>query len=170
MNLRDERPEDADAIHAVTDAAFEGHPHSGGTEAFIVAALRRANALTFSLVTDENGKVVGHIAFSPVRITTDDGAAVEGWYGLGPVSVAPSHQRRGIGSALIREGLRRLRGQDATGCVLLGDPAYYARFGFVADAGLRYPGPPPEYFQSLAFEGTVPLGTVAYHAAFDATE
>lgn len=170
MILRDERSADIEAIHAVTDAAFEGHPHSGGTEAFIVAALRRANALTLSLVVEVDGQLVGHIAFSPVRITTDDGAAVEGWFGLGPVSVAPSHQRRGVGSALIREGLHRLRGRDASGCVLLGDPSYYARFGFLADAGLRYPGPPPEYFQSLAFEGDVPLGTVSYHAAFDATE
>jgi putative acetyltransferase len=104
------------------------------------------------------------VAFSPVTI---NGEAVR-WFGLGPVSVEPAMQRRGIGRALIRDGLERLRSAGAEGCVLLGDPAYYRRFGFVSDPKLRYGDVPPEYFQRLSFNGAEPEGEVAYHAGFDA--
>lgn len=86
--------------------------------------------------------------------------------GLGPVSVMPAHQRMGIGSALVRSGLRRLRERGAAGCVVLGDPAYYGRFGFAPAPGLIYPGPPPDRFMALALQGVVPIGEVAFHDAF----
>lgn len=168
IKIRDERAADAAAISALTTAAFANAPHSDGTEAAIIDALRANEALALSLVAeDDAGAIVGHIAFSPVTITDANGQVVQGWYGLGPVSVSPARQGEGIGAALIREGLARLQASGANGCVLLGDPAYYARFGFIADAGPTYPGPPPEYFQALAFPGHVMArGVVTYDGAF----
>jgi putative acetyltransferase len=87
----------------VTVAAFKTLGISNHTEQFIIEALRAANALTISLVAEVDGRVVGHIAFSPLTIS--DGT--RNWYGLGPVSVLPEYQRQGIGKALIREGLSR---------------------------------------------------------------
>lgn len=164
VKLRPEIPSDADAIRRLTDAAFRDAPHSDGTEAAIVDALRRVDALTVSLVAEADGAIVGHAAFSPVTI---DGTH-SGWFGLGPVSVEPGRQRLGIGSALVRAGLDRLRAQGAAGCVVLGEPGYYGRFGFAADPRLRLAGVPPEYFQRLAFTDDVPAGEVAYHPAFTA--
>lgn len=164
IDVRTERPEDATAIGAVTTAAFAGAVHSSGTEAAIVAALRAAGALSVSLVALGNGEIVGHVAFSPVTI---DGEG-SGWFGLGPVSVRPDRQRAGIGRALIEEGLARLSAGGAAGCVVLGDPAYYARFGFVADPALRYADAPPAYFQRLVFSGPPPAGRVTYHVGFAA--
>jgi putative acetyltransferase len=163
MQIIQERPEDVATIRVVTDAAFKGMPHSSQTEAGIIDALRAAGALTISLVAIENGGIVGHIAFSPVRIN----AAAGDWYGLGPVSVRPDHQHRGIGQALIRDGLQRLQSMSAAGCVLLGDPAYYARFGFESDPDLRYGDAPPEYFQRLTLNGSPPKGEVSFHPGFD---
>lgn len=162
MDIRDECPDERAAIRVITTAAFETAPHSSGTESAIVDALRDAGALTLSLVAADEGEVVGHVAFSPVMIDGSD----RDWYGLGPVSVRPDHQGRGIGRALVEAGLERLRGAGAHGCVVLGDPAYYARFGFRADGALSYPDVPAEYFQSLGFVGPVPKGEVSYHAAF----
>src|SRR5690606_32587977 len=127
-------------------AAFRGAPHSDGSEAEIIERLRVAGDLAVSLVAvDADGAIVGHVAFSPVTIS--DGTS--GWYGRGPVSVVPSHQGTGIGSSLIRAGLERLRSAGARGCVVLGEPAFYARFGFRHDPRLVFPGPPPEYFLRL---------------------
>ena len=162
LSIRDERPGDADAIRQLTAAAFAGAEHSDGTEAAIVDALRDAGALTVSLVAEDEGAIVGHVAISPVRI----GGEIAGWHGLGPVSVDPAFQRQGIGDRLIREALNRLRAGGSNGCVVLGEPAYYARFGFRADPRLTFAGPPPEYFQLLAFGASAPAGPVAYHPAF----
>ena len=124
--IRDERPEDAIAIRKVTRAAFAEHPHSLQTEHLIIDALRTAGALTLSLVAESEGRIVGQIAFSPVQV----GVGSIGWYGLGPVSVEPASQKRGIGTSLMMEGIDRLREMGAQGCVVLGDPVYYSRFGF----------------------------------------
>ncbi len=161
MILRNEQPGDAGAIRSLTAAAFATAPHASGTEAQIVDALRETEALHLSLVADDGGVIVGHAAFSPVRIDGRDC----GWFGLGPVSVAPARQRGGIGGALIRQGLAALRAEGAAGCVVLGDPGYYRRFGF-ATGGLRYPGPPPEYFLQLALCGDAPAGGITYAPAF----
>ena len=165
MQLRPEHPADAPAIASLIAQAFDGHPHSGGTEPAIVRALRAAGALTLSLVAvgGDDG-IVGHVAFSPVTIAGHPGR----WYGLGPISVLPALQRTGIGSRLMNEGLARLKALGAEGCVVLGEPAYYGRWGFAVHPGLVYPGVPPEYFMALAFEGEVPRGEVGYHAAFEA--
>ncbi|TCM18974.1 putative acetyltransferase [Novosphingobium sp. PhB165] len=163
--LRSEQDGDAAAIGALVTAAFLGAEHSSGTEAAIVDALRASGMLSVSLVAEEDGLIVGHVAFSPV---TMDGTDL-GWFGLGPVAVSPDHQRRGIGARLIEAGLARLRDAGAQGCVVLGDPAYYARFGFEIDPALVYPGVPAEYFQRLVLAGAAPTGKVAYHPSFAAS-
>lgn len=164
LRIRDEIPADHAAIEAVTEAAFRNAPHAGHAEHFIVNALRAANKLSLSLVAERDGEIVGHVAVSPVSIS--DGTPE--WFGLGPISVVPRYQGLGIGSALMNEALQRLRESGAAGCVLVGNPAYYQRFGFRAEPGLVYPGLPPEYFQAISFTATLPRGTVSYHEAFDA--
>ena len=168
LQLRHETPDDIAAIEAVTVAAFADAPHTSHTEQFIVRALRAAGELTLSIVVEERGQVVGHVALSPVTITDDYGRKAQGWYGLGPLSVLPQRQRQGIGSRLMEQALTELRAMQAAGCVLLGDPAYYARFGFQAHAGLQLPGVPPGYFMALALHGPVPEGVAHYSDAFNA--
>lgn len=163
--IRDETAADADAITRVTVAAFATLAISAHTEQHIIRALRQAGALTLSLVAEQDGRVVGHVAFSPVQIS--DGSPH--WLGLGPVSVLPELHRQGIGSALIRTGLDRLKARGAQGCALVGDPGYYRRFGFRNIAGLVYEGIPPQYFLALPFGKQVPQGMVRFHQAFGAT-
>lgn len=163
IKIRPEEPSEADAIAALTAAAFREAAHGSQVEHLIVAALREAGQLAVSLVAEGGGAIVGHVAVSPVSI--DDGST--GWYGLGPISVAPERQRQGIGSLLMQAALKELRGLGAAGCVVLGDPGYYGRFGFRAEPALVLPGVPPEYFQAIAFGDAVPAGRVAYHQAFD---
>lgn len=160
--IRPERAGDAAAIHSVVEDAFANHPHSDGSEPGIVDRLRAAGALTLSLVAEQDGAIIGHVAFSAVTI----GDGTQGWHGLGPVAVAPERQGEGIGGALVKSGLAALRASSARGCVVLGEPEYYGRFGFTHNPALTYPGPPAEYFQAIVFGGPVPTGTVTYHAAF----
>lgn len=164
MIIRQEQRHDYGAIKQVTANAFALMEHSNQTEPAIIAALRNAGALTISLVATDGDEIIGHVAFSPVTIDGEDC----NWFGLGPVSVRPDLQGRGIGGSLIRRGLEELRAQGVAGCVVLGDPGYYCRFGFENDPDLRYPGPPPEYFMRLTFGGSDPAGHVEYHAAFGA--
>jgi len=160
--IRDETDADADVIGVVTEAAFRDLVVSDHTEQLIVAGLRTARALTVSLVAERNDQVVGHIAFSPVAVS--DGAT--GWYGLGPVSVLPRLQRRGIGTALIEAGLARLRAMGAAGCCLVGHPDYYPRFGFQNTPGFGVEGVSAEVFFALPFAGHIPQGQVTFHEAF----
>jgi putative acetyltransferase len=166
MIIRKEVQADVGAIFNATKAAFENHPYSNNTEQFIVNALRAANALTVSLVAEIDRKLVAHIAFSPV--TFSDGS--ENWYGLGPVSVLPDHQKQGIGTKLVNEGLSLLKALGAEGCVLVGDPNYYKRFGFSSPDGLQHEGVPQENFLVLSFCNRIPTGIVEFHEAFSATE
>lgn len=162
--IRPENKSDEDAIGEITRQAFAMHPYGSHTEHFIVGALRKANALAISLVAEESGQVAGHIAFSPVTIS--DGAP--GWFGLGPVSVLPSAQKRGIGRALIERGLSLLHERGAAGCVLLGELSFYGRFGFANTPRLVLSGVPQEFFLALSFGSGCPQGEVTYHAAFSA--
>jgi len=162
IDIRNEAAADVAVIEAVTSAAFLNALHTSHTEQFIVNALRRTGKLAISLVADVEGSAVGHVAVSPVSIS---GGAL-GWFGLGPISVMPEHQRRGVGSCLMREALRILREQGAAGCVVLGEPEYYSRFGFHADPNLVLPEVPAEYFQAVSFGAGRPHGIVSYHEAF----
>jgi putative acetyltransferase len=164
--IRSETAADIETIAEVTRAAFAAVPISHQTEHFIVSALRQANALTISLVAEAEGQIVGHIAFSPLTIT--DGSP--DWYGLGPISVLPACQRQGIGKALMHEGLSRLQALGANGCVLVGDPNYYERFGFKSLPELTHEGVPQEYVLSLLFGDNRAQGQVTFHESFAATK
>ena len=160
--IRNERDTDINAISEVTVAAFKTLEISNQTEQFIIKALRASGALTISLVAENDGQVVGHIAFSPITIS--DGT--RNWYGLGPVSVLPEYQRQGIGKTLIEEGLSRLKAINAQGCCLVGHPDYYIKFGFINISGLAHEGVPPEVFFALPFDQKIPQGKVEFHEGF----
>jgi len=162
--IRSETDADVSAITEVTVAAFNTLEISNHTEQFIIEALRTAKALTVSLVAETDGRVVGHIAFSPVNIS--DGTP--NWYGLGPVSVLPEFQRQGIGKALIQEGLSQLKGMNAQGCCLVGHPDYYKKLGFKNIPGLVHEGVPQEVFLALSFDRHTPQGIVTFHEGFKA--
>jgi putative acetyltransferase len=164
MYIRNELASDHDAIRLLTMAAFEHHPFSRQTEHFIINALRKSDALALSLVAEIEAQVVGHIAFS--RIEISDGTP--DWYGIGPVSVLPDRQRKGVGKALMAEGLSKIREAGAKGCALVGPPDYYARFGFKNIPKLTHEGVPQEVFLVLPFESSIPQGSVTFHEAFRA--
>lgn len=162
MLIRFECPADIGTISDIATAAFAAVPQSDFTEARIIESLRASGALTVSLVAMAGDEIVGHVAFSPVAIT----GGPQGWYGLGPISVRPNCQKQGIGQELVRRGLADLRRLGALGCVVLGDPHYYRRFGFESDPALTFAGQPSPYFQRLTFEGRPASGDVVYHPAF----
>lgn len=162
MLIRNEKPHDHEAIHALTARAFETMPFSDGSEAPIIRMLRASGDLTISLVAEENGEVVGHIAFSPATI---DGRH-DGWFGLGPVSVEPTRQKRGIGRTLIEEGLSLLKERGARGCALIGSPDFYSRFGFRSDGRLAYGSLDKSYIQWIVLEGQPPIGELKFAPAF----
>ena len=162
MIIRTETVDDIEAITQVTIAAFKTLPISNHTEQYIINALRASGVLTISLVAEIDGRVIGHIAFSPVNIA--DGST--GWYGLGPVSVLPEYQRQGIGKSLINEGLSLLKELGGQGCALVGDPNYYKRFGFRTFPELVHEGVPQEVFLALPFGEKVPQGIVVFHEGF----
>ncbi len=166
MQIRCENVHDAAAIRDLVYSAFKGHIHhppgTEPTEHQLVDKLRDDAALTLSLVAQDDGDLVGHVAFSAVQI---DGKNLN-WFGLGPLSVRPAFQNRGIGSALMRHGIAMMRDQGAGGIVLLGDPQYYTRFGFRPESALVLPDLPAEYFLALPLQGDVPAGRVTYHDAF----
>jgi putative acetyltransferase len=162
--IRDETTADFDTITEVTIEAFKTLDISNHTEQFIIKALRTAKALTLSLVAEKGGDVIGHIAFSPVNIS--DGT--QNWYGLGPISVLPEHQGKGIGKSLVKEGLSRLKTLGAQGCCLVGHPDYYKKFGFKNIAGLVLEGVPAEVFLTLPFSVHLPQGSVTFHEGFKA--
>lgn len=162
VEIRDETSHDVGAIHDVTELAFRDVPYAAGTEAEIVDRLRAAGALLVSLVATSNDEIVGHVAFSPAQASD----STHPWFALGPVSVVPAFQRQGVGSALIEKGLATIKERGALGCVLVGDPEYYRRFGFE---------PSPEnspredfaaYFMIYRFSSVAPSGALTFHDAF----
>lgn len=163
--IRDETPADFDVIRAITTYAFAAVRHGSGTEAQIIDDLRATGGLTLSLVAIEDGDVVGHVAFSPATIAGE----LKGLYGLGPLSVRPDRQRRGVGGALVKAGLERLRGLRSSGCIVFGSPKYYGRFGFKIDSDRCPAGLPSQFFQTLAFGVSMPDGEIRYHPAFGIT-
>ena len=162
LQTRPETLADIDAIRELVRLAFTDHPVSQGTEPMIIDALRDDDALALSLVAELDGAVVGHIAYSAGSI----GEAADGWFVVGPVAVLPDLQGRGIGRALIEASLDMLRSDGASGCVLVGDPALYTRFGFRRCPGVVWPGVPDEYVLCLPFTTEEPVGEIAYHPAF----
>lgn len=162
--IRAEAPGDEPAIHALIAQAFAPMPFADGDEQELVDQLRAEGDLAISLVAvATNGAIVGHIGFSPVTIDHADC----GWFQMAPVSVTPARQRQGIGSALIKAGIDALRQSGAQGVAVVGNPAYYERFGFTDIAGLA---PLSEhdrpYFRAQVLSGSAPRGTLRYAAAF----
>jgi|RhiMethySRZTD1v2_1073278.scaffolds.fasta_scaffold1237232_2 putative acetyltransferase len=158
MKIRPEEEADRRAVQAINEVAF-----GGPAEADLVERLRAAGELVLSLVAIDD-KPVGHVAFSRLALP---GLQARG-SALAPLAVLPSHRRRGIGAALVKEALRRLAAAEEDFVLVLGDPAYYGRFGFSADAARSvstpYDGP---HLQALAFSGgALPRGPVQYAKAF----
>lgn len=162
VNIRKEIPSDIELINSLTAEAFQNAEHTDHTEQFIISNLRNSGALSISLVAETTTQIVGHVALSPVMISDYS----KDWYGLGPISVSPTKQGKGIGSKLMREAIIELKNLNANGCVLLGDPNYYCRFGFKPIEGLILPDVPPKYFQAILIQGTYPKGVVTYHESF----
>lgn len=165
MIVRPEAPADIAAIHAVGTAAFGQRD-----EADLVDALRRDGDLVLSLVAELDGVVIGHAGFSRLWIA-QDGQRHPG-IALAPVSVSPAHQRKGVGQAMIGAGHLQLKAQGEAIVFVLGDPAYYQRFGFAracaAPFASVYQG---EYLQALRLAPGAPeAGTLSYAAAFSALE
>jgi putative acetyltransferase len=161
--IRDQSEVDFAAVHALVAAAFETTPYASGREPFIMDALWTSGAAFVALVADD-GAIIGQAAFSKVTIDGQD----EGWHALGPVSVLPLRQGQGIGQALIRAGLDRLRALGSRGCVVVGDLNYYSRFGFANTSEMFAPGIGPEHFMALSFGAAMPQGPVAFDLAFTA--
>ena len=124
IKIRPEKQKDAETISDVNNSAFETK-----AEAVLLDYLRESGVLTLSLVAEDRGLVVGHIAFSPVTILSEE--TVHKSVGLGPMSVLPEYQRKGIGSRLVESGLFDLEKLGYKSVVVLGHPEYYPRFGFV---------------------------------------
>lgn len=134
--VRKEEPGDADAVRTLTEAAFAASELGDNGEADLIDRIRASGDPQLSLVAVEGGEVVGHVLFSAASIVTDNG---EKWgMALGPMSVKPGWQRKGVGGSLIRGGFRKLG--DYLFVVVFGHPEYYPRFGFkpAADLGIRH--------------------------------
>ena len=162
LNIRAESPDDEDLIRQITELAFKGRPYAGGDEQEVIDRLRTAQALTISLVAELDGEIVGQITFSPAHQA--DGSSP--WFALGPVSVLPTHQSHGIGSALINAGLQQIEALGALGCILTGNPDYYQRFGFELAPDNVPVQESPEFFMLKRLKGAAPDGRFSFHAAF----
>ena len=127
----------------------------------MVDALREAGDFSVSLVAEEDGEITRTLV-SPVRV----GGTFQGWYGYPAARHPPSPTRSRPRASPGAAGLGRLEGLQALGCVVLGEPAYYSRFGFRSEPGLRLEGFPPSSFSALNFGPEVPSGVVEYHQAF----
>lgn len=121
LEIRPEEPQHRNAVHHLNLAAFENGPEAG-----LVDALRSSCEEYLAFVAVEDGVVVGHILFTPVTVEGSDAAGM----GLAPMAVLPAHQRKGIGSRLVRHALDHLRQSGCPFVIVLGHPEYYPRFGF----------------------------------------
>jgi len=163
FSIRKEQFKDIKIIENVTREAFLPMPYSNDTEADIISALRVSGDLSLSLVAEHAGEIIGQITFSPVTIN----AKHNHWFGLGPVAVNPDQQGLGVGSALIKKGLKDMKALGAKGCVLVGNPNYYGRFGFFSDLKLNYGKFDNQFVQQLPFGGGKMSGQIKYCDAFE---
>ena len=165
MLVRSEKPEDIQKIRAVNRQAFETD-----AEANIIDALRNNGVPLISLVAEEGGDILGHILFSPVSL--EDCSQSISIAGLAPMAVLPRYQRKGIGSRLVEEGIRRCEEAGYDAVVVLGHPEYYPRFGFIPSVnyGIRseYDVPDEVFMVKELKEGVLAdcKGTVKYHEVF----
>ncbi|MGI9463314.1 MAG: GNAT family N-acetyltransferase [Aestuariivirgaceae bacterium] len=160
MHIRSEREDDRSSIRRVITDAFGQQ-----AEADLVDHLRADGDLAISLIAEQDDEVVGHIALS--RLKSPDGALA-----LAPLCVAPSRQRCGIGSALVRQAIEEARRCQSGIVFVLGDPDYYTRFGFsavvAARFACRFSG--PNFMALLPGDGNIASGPVVYPDAFSSLE
>ncbi len=164
MLIRTEEEKDWNAVHVLNASAFKT-----SIEANLVDTLRKKTQPVVSLVAEDNKRVVGHIMFSPVTLTGHPDARI---MGLAPMAVAPEHQRKGIGSALVLDGLDRCKQLGFGAVVVLGHPEYYSHFGFTPSSrfgiGCEY-DVPEEVFMVMELQPGylhAKSGTIKYHEAF----
>ena len=167
IEVRKEKQEDYGAVRIVNDRAF-GTPEEGR----IIDMLRKVCQETFSLVAVSDEKIVGHIFFSPVTIDHEDTQVIG--MGLAPMAVLPEFQKQGIGSLLVKEGIRRIQGTDCPFIIVLGHEHYYPRFGFeqASIQGLKaqWEGVPDEAFMVMILNESVMAGVsgvARYRSEFD---
>ena len=163
--IRPERPGDLDPVKALLLAAFGRE-----AEARLVDRLRASGKIASALVAEDRERVLGHVVFSKIALSAEGGEMSA--LALAPLAVVPAFQRLGIGSALVSAGLERCRLDRHSRVLVLGDPVYYARFGFVPAArfGLKCLFPAASSFMAIeldpgAFAGTT--GPVRYGHEFD---
>jgi putative acetyltransferase len=165
VRIRAEEETDQDAVHDINLSAFDTD-----AEANLVDALRKQASPIISLVAEDDGAIVGHIMFTPVSLSEALGLKM---MGLGPMAVAPKHQRKGIGSELVRTGLAQCKQLGAGAVVVLGHPEYYPRFGFEPASRFGVDSEydaPDDVFMALEFDSKALSetgGTAMYHAAFN---
>ena len=162
IKIRLERKSDQKSIREITELAFKGKPYADGDEQDLIEKLRKAGALALSLVALDNEELVGQVTFSLAKIDSATGP----WYALGPVSVTPSRQREGIGSRLIEAGLSEIKHRGALGCILVGDPVFYSRFGFEVTPFCCPESEPEKYFMVKLFSTVRPTGCFSFHSIF----
>ncbi|WP_342077746.1 N-acetyltransferase [Yoonia sp. SS1-5] len=165
MQIRPETASDTRTIRELTEVAFAPMPYGDGTEGACIDRLRIDGDLTLSLVADEAGEIIGHVAFSPAQISKATGD----WYGLGPISVRADRQKQGIGTMLAQAGLKQLKTRGAAGCVLIGRPAVYGPMGFVSDGNLTHGKLDTALVQYIGLNGTPPKGEVTFAPALQET-
>ena len=165
--IRPERPGDVESVQALLLASFGCE-----VQARLVDRLRASGKIALSLVAEDRARILGHVVFSKIVASVEGGEVSA----LAPLAVVPAFQRLGIGSALVSAGLERCRLERQARVLVLGDPVYYARFGFVPAArfGLKCPFPAAEHsFTAIelepgAFAGV--SGTVRFGHEFDDLE
>ena len=163
MIIRPETTKDHQAIHDLTKAAFAPMPYGDENDAILPERLRDAGDLLLSLVAEDQGQVIAHVALSPVQVD-----APGDWVGLGPISVEIARQKQGIGTAIAHEGLARMKAQGFSGCVLIGNPKVYGPMGFVSDGRLTYRDLCSDLVQWLSFDGSTPAGEIVFADALEA--
>ena len=152
VTIREEEVRDIGAIRSINETAFDGP-----ADAIVVDKLRQICDDCSSVVAVDGDEVVGHVMFSPATIENGDGVLLG--MGLAPMAVLPEFQNKGIGSMLVKEGLRRIKESDCPFIIVLGHEHYYPRFGFqrASKFGLKsqWEGVPDEAFMAIILDEPV---------------